>query len=374
MHMVQSLGPGGLERLVERTSLGMDRDRFSIEVCCFDRLGNLNQELRDNGIVVTLVQRDQTKYDKFFPLRLARFIRQRKPDILQLHTGTFFPGAIGGWLAGVPAKLYTEHGRTMSESRFRLKTDYLAGRVIDKIIAVSAELEKYLCDVVKLPGSKTITVLNGVNTERFCPGKGSHRLKLELGLKPDCRVIGTIARLDEIKDQRNMIKAFELVLRKIPNSALIIAGSGPQSEPLQKQISDSNLQDAVFMTGERTDVPELLRLFDVFVLSSLSEGTSISLLEAMATGIPPVVTNVGGNPAVVTHDKNGLITEPGEPQQLASAIIELLLNEAKRTRLADQAIKRVQESFCLRRMIDDYTELYCELLKRRQEYSWLADR
>jgi glycosyltransferase involved in cell wall biosynthesis len=370
---VQDLETGGLERLVAETTLGMDHDRFSVEVCCFDSLGGFTEQLQANGIAVTLVQRDQTKYDKFYPFRLAKFFRQRQPDILQLHSGTFFPGAIAGWLARVPAKLYTDHGRALIESRFRLRTDYLAGMVIDKIIAVSAELEQYLLEVVKLPKKKTVTILNGVNTEHFCPGVASDKLKAELGLPLDARIVGTVGRLDSIKDQQSMIKAIELVRSQIPKAALVIVGTGPLADTLEKQVAEANLQGVVVLAGERSDITETLRLFEIFVLSSLSEGTSISLLEAMASGIAPVVTNVGGNPSVVTHDHDGLITEPGEPQQLADAIIRLLRDEPNRTRLARQAVKRVEDNFSLHSMIDNYTNTYLEMLKPNRKYRWLAD-
>lgn len=366
MHVVLSLVVGGLERLVVENSLRMDPDRFNVEVCCLDEFGRFSQYLMDRGVKVTLLQRNQRRYDYLYPFRLRSLLRARNIHVMQMHSGTFFLATQAGVLARTPAMVYTDHGRAFFDSRIRMIEDRISGWFVHKIIAVSRELEQYLVEVVKLPASKTVTVINGINTSEFAARPRIQALADELGIPPDHRVVGTVARLDKVKDQVSMIEAFQLVHDQIPQSLLVFVGDGPERQLLQHCVIENKLEGSVIFTGNRKDVPALLNLFDIFVLSSLSEGTSISLLEAMASGVPAVVTNVGGNPSIVDNMVDGLVVQPKKVSQIAEAMLALLTNDDKRGQFGSNAATKVRDRFSIDSMVEQYTSIYVELLARKR--------
>ncbi len=366
MHCVLELGIGGLQRLISEMTMAMDRDVFDVEVCCYDGLGCFADSMRAQGIPVTLLQKNQKRFDPFYPFRLAAYMRKRKPDIVQMHSGSWVFGVIAARLARVPVTVYTDHGRALVEEKVRLVEDRISAVLGDQIIAVSKELEVYLAEVVKLPPKKIRTVINGLPTKTFAPRPKSSALLAEFNIPADCAVLGTVARLDGVKDQLSMIRAFELVHQQQPNSRLIIVGDGPLRASLTDYITAHKLEGRVIITGERRDVPALLNLFDLFLLSSLSEGTSVSVLEAMSSGVTPIVTNVGGNPSIVKHSIDGIVVEPADPAAMANAALALLENADLRRTMAGRAVAKVREEYSIDTMVRKYVDIYIEHLARKR--------
>lgn len=362
MHVVLNLGIGGLERLVADIALGFDRHNFNFEICCLDWLGYFSSSLSSKGINITLLKRNQKHYDVFYPFRLMKLLRQKRIHILHMHSGTFFLATQAGLLARTPIMVYTDHGRHLVEPRFQFLEDRLSSLFVDKIIAVSKELEQYLINVVKLPRNKIITIVNGINTILYSPRGKPRNLLEEFHIPNNHKIVGTVGRLAEVKDQISLIKAFKMVHEIIPMSILMIVGDGPIKQRLCDVVAENNLNNSVIFTGNREDLPELLNLFDVFVLSSLSEGTSVSLLEAMAAGVTPVVTGVGGNKSIVDDQVNGIIVEPKNISQMAEAIITLLRDDNKRRKFSSHAVNKVKNFYSLNNMVDQYTSLYLNLL------------
>jgi L-malate glycosyltransferase len=367
MHLVLSLETGGLERLVSDCVISMDKNIFNIEVCCFDRLCGFYDVLIDNNIKVTLLKRNQKRYDYFYPLKLAKFLKERNIDILHMHNGTLFHGIQAGILARTSVMILTDHGRPLIESQKGIMIDRLSGYFVDKIIAVSVELENKLTKVIKFSKHKTSTIINGINTNVFSIRIKPKELMAKFGISEKHRVIGTVGRLAEVKDQSSLIDAFYQVHEIIPDSILIIVGDGPLRDQLENKIQRLNLTESVKIIGNRNDVPHILNLFDIFVLPSLSEGTSIALLEAMASGIAPVVTNVGGNPSLVDHNINGIVVPPKKVDELAENIQYLLKNDEKRKEFGERASRKVMEQYSIAKMIKEYEGLYLRLLKEKRK-------
>lgn len=248
----------------------------------------------------------------------------------------------------------------------RLLEDRVSGVLIDNIIAVSTDLESYLSRVVHMPRRKISTVMNGIRVADFLGSSDREHVLASLGLPADAKVVGTVARLDGVKDQPTMLRAFAQVLRSEGRARLLLVGDGPMRAELESFIQAENLAHAVVITGQRNDVPALVGAMDVFVLSSLSEGTSISLLEAMASGVAPVVTRVGGNPAIVHHDENGLLVEPRDPAGLAAALLTLLRDDDRRRQLAANAAKHVRSKYNIETMVSRYADIYDRILARKR--------
>ena len=361
MHTVLSLEMGGLEKVVVDMVSGIDKNRYEVEVCCFDTLGHFASSLDVHGVRVNLLTRNQDRYDTLFPFRLKKLLHERKTDILHMHSGTFFLGVQAALLAGIPKMVYTDHGRHLVEPKILLAMDRFCGFVVKKIIAVSHELEKYLVDVVRLPAAKTSTIINGINTDLFRPEPKYRPLLDELKIPPSHRVIGTVGRLAEVKDQVSMIKVFAKVLEQVPDITLLLVGDGPLLPVLQRTATDCNVAGNVVFAGKRTDTAKLLNLIDIFMLTSLSEGTSIALLEAMASGVTPVVTDVGGNPSIVQHEANGIVVRPRDIAGMADAVTCLLNHDELREKYGVNAMESVRRDYSLERMIDKYSALYDEL-------------
>lgn len=361
MHTVLSLEVGGLEKVVCDMVLGLNKEWFNVEVCCFDTLGELSELLKKNYIYVNLLKRNQDKYDFFFPFRLRKLLREKNVQILHMHSGTFFLGTQAGVLARIPAMIYTDHGRHLVEPKFLVGMDRFSSMFANKVIAVSNQLEEYLVDVVKLPCSKTTTIINGIDTTMYKPRNKSTCLMDEFGIGESTKVIGTVGRLAEVKDQATMIKAFARVNQQFQECILMLVGDGPKKNDLQQLVKDQGLSDKVFFVGSRGDVPNLINLFDIFLLTSLSEGTSISLLEAMSSGVTPIVTDIGGNTSIVDNELNGIKIKPGDVDRLSDSIIGLLTNDDLRYRLGRNAINKVREKYSMSNMIQEYTDLYFNL-------------
>ena len=354
---------GGLQRWVADTASVMHGDQFNIEVVCLNSLGFFAEQLIERGVKVTLLQKNQSHFDAIYPFRLAGYLRGHNVDVLHVHTGAFLFGATAAAISRGPVSVYTEHGRFKTRSLLPQIEDRISGRFIDRIVAVSKELEHYLVQDVRLPAHKIQTVLNGIETRRLAYRPKPIRLLDEFGLSQSTRILGTVARLDEVKDQFSMLKAFQMVREKYPDSRLFLVGDGPMRHLLSDYIERSGLSSFVTITGYRQDIPDILNLFDVFLLSSLSEGTSISLLEAMASGVPPVVTRVGGNVSIVDDRVDGLLVEPRAVREMSDAIVQLLLDDSKRRLFGERAMEKVRETFSLDRMVEIYTGIYFDLLR-----------
>jgi glycosyltransferase involved in cell wall biosynthesis len=368
MHVSLALDIGGLERLITQMALAMDRSIFNVEIVTLNRAGVFADELRSKGIPVTLLQKNQQRADYFYPVRLAKFLRSRNTHVLHMHTGVFIFGELAATLARTPASLYTEHGRALVDDPVRNAEDRIAVKLVDRIVAVSSNLRDILIERIGAPTKKLEVLINGIATDLFDRRPKSQALIDEFGIDKNTKIIGTVARLDAIKDQMTMIKAVELLLADGLDCRLFLVGDGPEREQLTAYIHQQQLEKKVTITGTRTDVPDFLNLFDLFVLSSLSEGTSISLLEAMASGVPPVVTRVGGNPAVVTDGTDGLVIDPGDPRRLADAMGKILQDPDLGRRFSDSSIAKVRRDYSIHRMVRSYSEIYLDILHRKGKF------
>jgi glycosyltransferase involved in cell wall biosynthesis len=368
MHVVLDMDIGGLQRLITQMTLAMDHKLFNVEIVCMNREGCFADTLRSHGIQVTLLQRNQRRADIWYPFRLAAFLRSKKIHVLHMHAGVFIFGALAGKMALTPCTVYTEHGRAVVDHPLLTVEDRLAVKLVDRVATVSPNLNDILVERIKVPRKKLVTIINGIATDLFARRPRPAALVKEFAIPDNCKIIGTVARLDGIKDQLTMIQAFEAIGDRLGDCRLFLVGDGPLHDELTAYINQQNLQGHVIITGRRNDVADFLNLFDIFVLSSLSEGTSMSLLEAMASGVPPVVTRVGGNPDIVEHGTDGLIVEPRDPASLADAIVRLLSDRELHRQFSDRCIAKVERDYSIERMARSYCQTYIEILHGKKRF------
>jgi sugar transferase (PEP-CTERM/EpsH1 system associated) len=239
--------------------------------------------------------------------------------------------------------------------------------LVDKYITVSLDLKSWLVNTIGVNKEKVLQIYNGVDQTLFRPGKDSLTDDTVYKFLPqEPIVIGTVGRLAEVKDQATLIRAFSIALEASPlgkqHLRLVIAGNGPLRGQLEMLIDELGIGDFVWMTGDRNDIPEILRLLNIFVLPSIGEGISNTILEAMATGLPIIATNVGGNPELVEDGVNGYIVPLGNPEKLAEYIIKLTESSNKRSLMGKASLKKVHEKFNWDSTVEKYLTVYDELL------------
>jgi glycosyltransferase involved in cell wall biosynthesis len=233
--------------------------------------------------------------------------------------------------------------------------DRLYGPLTRHVAVVSDSLAEYMCGTVGIPSKKISVIINGIDVERFLSSQ-------TFSTSGDRLRIGIIARLAAVKDIATLVRAMAIVHQHNPSLLLSIIGDGPERGYLESLVNELGLSSVVTFHGFRRDIPEVLREIDIFTLSSLSEGTSITLLEAMASGKPVVVTNVGGNPSVVEQGVNGILVPAGEPDLLAQALLKLASDSKLRQSMATANINRVTECYSIQAMARHYEALYREAI------------
>ena len=353
---------GGLERVVADLTSKIDADSFERHLLCIDHLGRYGEPLATVASVCVGVR--QSRLSLLYPRALAGQIRGIRPDVVHVHSGAWFKAAVASRLAKVPRVLFTDHGRFLPEPWSDRLLTRLAARRTDSIIAVSTPLADYLRTLVPRYASRIRTIVNGIDAARFHPATPSKESLERLGVSTDQVVIGTVGRLEPVKRYDVLIRAHGLLVRKHVAGiapALVIAGDGPERGRLERVARQEGTAEHVRFTGWVHDPEELYRTFAVFALSSETEGTSISLLEAMSTGICPVVTNVGGNPMVLGDSLRHRLVPGSDPSALACAIEEAIRNPVDRANDGREARTRVLNEFSLEIMIRQYEDLYRRL-------------
>jgi sugar transferase (PEP-CTERM/EpsH1 system associated) len=236
--------------------------------------------------------------------------------------------------------------------------------LVTRFITVSRELQRWLTDEVGIRTEKVSTIHNGVDLRRFCPmDRGEARTRI--GLPRHGRVIGTVGRLDPVKDQASLIHAFAKLRPGHPDTRLLIVGDGPYRAELARLVRGYGVEDQVLLAGERQDIPVVLAAMDVFALPSIAEGMSNTLLEAMASGLPAVATRVGGTAELLEDGKTGRLIERGDRAALEKVLCEYLEDGELRLTHGRAAREWVTEHFGLERMCREYFDVYRGVLAGR---------
>jgi N-acetyl-alpha-D-glucosaminyl L-malate synthase BshA len=358
LHVMQV---AGAEVLVAETIRRLGR-RIDPVVLCLDQVGDLGEQMRREGVEVIAFGR-RPGFDLALIWRMAAAIRRKQLDVVHAHQYTpFFYGALGA-LASLrrPRVIFTEHGRhypdIVSRQR-RLANRVLFSRLADDVNAVCAFSATSLELKDGFSRVPVEVIENGVDLSRYDGMRDRRQIMARLGLPLDRRYIVTIARFHPVKDHHTLLQAFSLVAAAIHDVDLLLVGDGPLRPELEEQARALGVAQRVHFLGVRDDVADILAIADVFALTSVSEASSITLLEAMASHVPVVVTAVGGNPEMVRDGVDGLLAPRGDAPAIASAIRRLLDEPAAGQALAQSAAQRVSEQYTLDRTIDRYYSLY----------------
>jgi len=363
-YVVNSLNPGGTERLVVEMGLAF-RDEYDLRVYCLDEPGAWAARLREAGVPVVGLWR-QPGIDLAMPVVLARHLRAAGTALVHAHQcSPWFYAALARVLYPQPRLLLEEHGRFWPEvdAPWRRRVNrLLINRLTHRFVAVSRDVAERLVRYEGIPARRIEVVYNGVPRAEAPTPSHRHALRASLGIQADEYLVGTVGRLDPIKNLPMLIAAFTEVMASNPKVRGIIVGDGPRRGEMERRVQDAGLSGRVVLTGHRDDARRLVACLDVFVLASYSEGTSMALLEAMSAAVAPVVTAVGGNPELIEDGRCGWVVPSDDASAMARAITAALADPARRTLRGQAAQRRFARRFTLADMLERYRSLYRDML------------
>jgi sugar transferase (PEP-CTERM/EpsH1 system associated) len=365
MHVVEAVGVGGgVENGIANLIARMDATRYEHVLCAVALVGPHTERYPAARVrIVSLNQRPRRFQSQVAPL--ARVIRELQPDVVHSRNWGALEAVFAARWAGTGMAIHSEHGLEMTpaaEPRRRRWLRRAAFEAAHRVFAVSSGLRDTLARSTGFPCWKFGVIHNGVDTRRFRPDGEMRRLfRAEFGIGEDEFCIGSVGRLDPIKDYPTVLRALERFSGACSSWRLLIAGEGTERAALQAQAAQSGaLHGRVLFLGAWQRIPELLSAVDTYVLSSTFEGLSNSLLEAMASGAAVLATRTGGNPELVVEEESGLLFPVGDATALADGLTRLFLSEEERHRLAAAAVSRIAREFSLDSMLDQYEALYAQ--------------
>ncbi len=369
--VLHSLDIGGAEILAAGLARELaDRYRF-IFACLDNQVGVLGEEFAARGVPMKVFHR-QPGIDWKCSLRLASFFREHRVQIVHAHQYTpFFQSLLARLTYRRPPIVFTEHGRHFPDSRSskRVVVNRALLRSDDRLIGVGESVRQALVDNEGLPESRTETIYNGVPLEKFLAVNGDDDLRsvvrCELGITTNEFAIIQVARLNALKDHSTSIRTIKRLRDNDVPAKLILVGDGEERSQLEQFVTEQKLADAVLFLGARSNIPRLLTAADAFLLSSISEGIPLTLIEAMGAGIPIVSTDVGGIPEIIEHGVAGLLAPARDDETLAAHLQTLWQNPKQRTELATNGCRRAAEQFSLAYMHRQYVDVYEQLLGRQ---------
>jgi len=358
MHLVLDLNPGGTQRLVIEMSKQLRR-QADLLVCCLDEQGDWADELLDLDIPVIALGREPG-FRPALAGQVARLARRHDLDVLHCHHySPFVYGALAARLCSGVRLVYTEHGRYSDSppSRKRRLANLLLSRVPGRFFAVSNELRAHML-AEGFESDRLEVIYNGIDPGRASTPADRAAARQILGLPPEALVVGTVARLDPVKDLTTLVEAFATLSRVQAEAVLVVIGDGPELELLESAARQAAIESRISFTGARNDARRLLPAFDLYVNTSVTEGVSVTILEAMAAGLPVVATRVGGTPEVVVAEETGLLVPARKPELLAESLQRLAADPDLGRRLGEAGRERVSRRFTLEEMVGRYLRVY----------------
>jgi L-malate glycosyltransferase len=363
-HLLHTLHVGGAEMLARQFAFQAHPNCRAV-FFCLDELGTLGLELREAGYPVEVLRR-RPGFDLRCVLRLARCLRRFRVDVLHTHQyGPFLYGALARLFARNTPLVFTEHGRDFPD--YRRPKRVLANRILlkrhDRVVAVGQWVRRALVQHEGFAPERVDVIRNGVDSRLFTCGRSSRdEIRGQLGVTPDETLVVQVARLNRLKDHPTAIKAMELVRLQDSAVRLAIVGDGEERTALEQMINSRSLGSAVSLLGLRTDISRLLSAADIFLLTSISEGIPLTLLEAMLSRLPSICTSVGGIPEVIIDGETGFLAGASDAYSVAARIAQLARSRETRRAFGEAGYRRAVTLFSAEQMLAEYRALYRELL------------
>lgn len=362
VHVIDSMEVGGAQTQILNLFETLDQTRFDLRLVCLREKGAWGERLERAGFPVVCMEKKSGR-DLAALFRLVKIFRRWRPTIVHctIFTANLW-GRIAALLAGVPIRIAHEQSTVSLEKPVRKMLDRLLAGFTWRILVVSEDLRRRVAQEEGVAPDKITVLYNAIDTMAIARASAGKPLDLpgETGFR-----LGAVGRVEYRKDHITLARAAAQVLKAEPKATFLLAGDGPDRSRLEAEIEALGIAERFHLLGTRQDVPRLLHHLDVYVLSSTTEGLSLSILEAMAAGLPVVATRVGGNAELVTPGETGALVPASDPQALAEALLEVLRAPARRKAFGAAARRQVREHFDIAVIAGRLESLYLQALREK---------
>jgi len=367
LQYIETCGPGGAETVLLNIAKNVDKNKFNLKVV-LPKSDWLAEQLLKNNIDTEIIP-SKRSWDMSFRISLIRYCRRNKTDLIHSHLfGSNLYSCLAGMILRLPviATFHNELYFLGRKEKFMPVKSAILRNFATRMVFVAEYMKKDYVEHLKFPENKLATIYNGIELDYKIDDFDTSSFKKEINIRDDDLVVGHIANLREPKGHRYLVKAASIVSGRFPNVKFLLIGDegdGSIKKEIEILIAEAGLEKNVKLLGFRSDVNKLLKILDIFVLPSTTEGMPLSVIEAIAASKPIVATNVGGLPEIIEPGHTGFLVEPKNVEQLADKIILLLGDEALRNRISKTGRKIVEKKYALKPMIDSYQDLYNRLIK-----------
>lgn len=366
-HVVYRFAVGGLENGVVNLINHLPPERWRHAVVALTDIDTaFAARIRVPGVLLHALHKPPGQGYRQWPA-LARLFRKLKPAIVHTRNLAALEAQAPAWWVRVPGRIHGEHGRDAEDpdgtSRKHIWMRRAYRPFVQQTIALGQELARYTHEAVGVPRQRLHTVYNGVDTTRFCPGSGERAPLAGCPFNGSgLWLVGAVGRMQTVKAQPLLAKAFVRAMALQPalreRVRLVLVGDGPLRAECEAVLAQAGLQGLAWMAGERSDVPDVMRALDCFVLPSLAEGISNTILEAMASGLPVLATAVGANGELVIEGRSGHLVPAGDVEALAAGLVAMATNPALSAEMGRVGRERVEQCFSLPAMVEAYEGIY----------------
>ncbi len=363
-HLIYSTAVGGSEMAAADICHNLNRSIFApLVLFMYEGPGLMLEVLKARNIPTYNFKQSHIKR-LLGPFLMAITLKRLRIDLLHVHhVPLWWSIRQAAKLAKTPLIL-TEHAKySISRSSKLQEASRKAAGEVNCFTTVSEDLKNYFVNELGIREKLIRVIPNGIDTSLFSPGPKTESLKDLLRDKFDGKLLISVGRLAEAKDQSTLLSAIAILNKQGRNIHLILVGDGEMRKPVEKEIAQKQLTNCVYLAGSRSNVYELLPGVDAFVLSSKREGLPMSILEAMAAGLPVIATNVGGIPEIIKDGQNGILVPTQDPNSLANAICRVLDDSEFAANLAHKARTTIEQNYSLEAITKVYTKIYLSIMQ-----------
>ena len=364
-HVMYRFDIGGLENGVVNLINHMPGDAFRHVVISLTEITDFRKRIARDDVEFIALAKPAGHVLWIYP-QLFRLFRRLRPAIVHSRNLAAMEVVIPALLASVPVRIHSEHGRDVDDLDGSSKKHQWLRRIyapfVTQFIALSKDLENYLTSRVGVRKDKVVQIYNGVDTGRFYPAPTRTSIPGCPFDASSCWLVGTVGRMQAVKDQLTLARAFVRMIEMAPEqrgrARLVMIGDGPMRREVLALLTEAGLEELSWLPGERNDVPDVLRGLDCFVLPSLAEGISNTILEAMATSLPVIATHVGGNGELIDAGRNGELVPANDPEAMARMMLEMATDPLRAQKIARNGYSDVLDRFSQMAMVNRYQSVY----------------
>ena len=370
-HVMYRFDTGGLENGIVNLINHMPEEAYRHAVIALTDITDFRNRIHRSDVEFIALNKSPGHVLWIYP-QLYRLFRELKPAIVHTRNLATLEVAVPAWAAQVPVRIHGEHGRDVGDFDGSNKKYQWIRRLyspfVKHYIALSRDLAHYLTHPVGIAAKRVTQIYNGVDSTRFHPSPVRQQISGSPFNEAGLWLVGTAGRMQTVKDQTNLARAFVEALAIAPELRqrlrLIMIGDGPLRQESQAILEAAGLADLAWLPGERKDIQDIMRGLDCFVLPSLGEGISNTILEAMASGLPVIATAVGGNVELVSEGKSGRLVPAADSSALAHAIVDLAQQPEFAKTLGQQGRQQIEQHYSMTAMVESYQQIYDRLLGR----------